>query len=143
MTDTTAAHPDAARSQQIVTELAAHIRRTLLPVSICREFDDPKLEAKLASPGIRVHDVRGEPMPKNVESIARHLASGDIWLSWIDGKVLAGLRELARLDTAPCRDCGQFVQYAEQDWYAVDSGGVCALCAIRRYGDKAADYLIA
>jgi hypothetical protein len=45
-------------------------------------------------------------------------------------------------ETAPCLDCGTAIACIDESWYAVDCGGVCARCGIRRYGDQAAEYLI-
>jgi hypothetical protein len=49
----------------------------------------------------------------------------------------------AAAETAPCGDCGRLIRYLDEDWYAIDSGGVCAPCARARYGDRASEYLIA
>ena len=45
-------------------------------------------------------------------------------------------------DSAPCSDCGRPVDYINEPWYAIDSGGICATCGPKRYGDRAAEYLI-
>ena len=44
-------------------------------------------------------------------------------------------------DAVPCTDCWVPLPLNVAS-YAVDSGGVCEPCAIRRYGDHAAEYLI-
>jgi hypothetical protein len=35
-------------------------------------------------------------------------------------------------DTAPCSDCGQLVDYINDPWYAIDSGGLCVPCGKAR-----------
>ena len=44
-------------------------------------------------------------------------------------------------DAVPCLDCWVPLPLDAQA-YAVDGGGVCGACGIRRYGDRAAEYLI-
>ena len=45
-------------------------------------------------------------------------------------------------ETRPCSDCGQVIWFVGGDWYAADSGGVCEPCAVKRYGDRAPEYLV-
>ena len=45
-------------------------------------------------------------------------------------------------DAVPCLDCWVPLPL-NVTAYAVDGGGVCGPCGIRRYGDKADEYLIA
>jgi hypothetical protein len=45
-------------------------------------------------------------------------------------------------DTAPCSDCGQLVDYLNEPWYAIDSGGLCVPCGQAR-GLNPDEYLMA
>lgn len=36
------------------------------------------------------------------------------------------------LDTAPCADCGQPVDFINDPWYVIDSAGLCVPCGQKR-----------
>jgi hypothetical protein len=35
-------------------------------------------------------------------------------------------------DTAPCGDCGRVIDYINEPWFAIDSGGLCVPCGVAR-----------
>jgi hypothetical protein len=45
-------------------------------------------------------------------------------------------------DTAPCSDCGRSVDYINEPWYVIDSGGLCVPCGQKR-GLPDDEYLMA
>ncbi len=46
-------------------------------------------------------------------------------------------------DAENCHDCHVLLPFPVGPAYAIDSSTVCQPCAVVRYGDKAAEYLIA
>lgn len=61
--------------------------------------------------------------------------------SMADAVTARAIELLEDPDAVPCMDCWIPLPLSATS-YAVDGGGVCGPCGIRRYGDRAGEYLI-